>query len=231
MIEIENLSVVLNGQTILDGVNLTIKKNKRTVIVGESGSGKSVLVKCITGLLKPTSGKINIEGADLEQIKGKNVFEVRKNLSMLFQGSALLDSFNVYQNIALPLFEHRKNLSEREIKDIVYNKLSMVGLQEKELSKMPSELSGGMLKRVALARSIVLDPTYIIYDEPTTGLDPKTSKGIIELINSIHDKGKYTSIIITHDMDCVKKNSDAVAHLNNKKIDYYENPENYVWAV
>ncbi len=142
-----------------------------------------------------------------------------------------MDSFNVYQNIALPLFEHRKDFTESKIREIVLDKLAMVGLQEKELDKMPSELSGGMLKRVALARSIVLDPMYIIYDEPTTGLDPKTSRGIIELINSIHEKGDYTSIIITHDRECVEKNSDAIAHLNNKKIDYYENPKNYVWAV
>ncbi len=230
MIEIKELRVELGQQTILDGVNLKIRKGKRTVIVGESGSGKSVLVKSIMGILHPTSGTIEIEGIDLDKARGKQVLEIKKNISMLFQGSALLDSLTVYQNVALPLFEHRRELSEDAIKEIVVSKLEMVGLHD-VFHKMPSELSGGMQKRVALARAIALDPLYIIYDEPTTGLDPNTAGGIINLINNIHSKGGFTSVIITHDKDCVRKNSDVVAHLTNKKIDFYENPSDYVWAV
>ncbi len=230
MIKIRNLKVVLGKQTILDDINLDIKKGKRTVIVGESGSGKSVLVKSIMGLLHPTSGQIEIEGVNLSKAKGKQVLEIKKNISMLFQSSALLDSLSVYQNVALPLFEHRRELSEDDIKLIVGQKLEMVGLHN-AAHKMPSELSGGMQKRVALARAITLDPLYIIYDEPTTGLDPTTAKGIIDLINSIHNKGGFTSIIITHDKDCVRENSDVVAHLINQKIEFYEDPKDYVWAV
>ncbi len=230
MIKIKNLKVVLDRQTILDNANLDIKKGKRTVIVGESGSGKSVLVKSIMGLLQPTSGEIEIEGINLNKAKGRQVLAIKKNISMLFQSSALLDSLSVYQNVALPLFEHHRELKETDIKEIVKQKLAMVGLHN-VTHKMPSELSGGMQKRVALARAITLDPLYIIYDEPTTGLDPITAKGIIDLINAIHDKGGFTSIIITHDKDCVRENSDVVAHLINKKIEFYENPKDYVWAV
>ena len=179
---------MLGKQTILDGINLEIKKGKRTVIVGESGSGKSVLVKIIMGLLSPTSGQIQIEGIDLNKAKGKQVLQIKKNISMLFQGSALLDSLSVYQNVALPLFEHRRDLQESQIRKIVAAKLEMVGLED-TFHKMPSELSGGMQKRVALARAIALDPLYIIYDEPTTGLDPTSAKGIIDLINNIHKQG------------------------------------------
>ncbi len=230
MVKIKDLRVVLGKQTILDGINLEIKKGKRTVIVGESGSGKSVLVKIIMGLLSPTSGQIQIEGIDLNKAKGKQVLQIKKNISMLFQGSALLDSLSVYQNVALPLFEHRRDLQESQIRKIVAAKLEMVGLED-TFHKMPSELSGGMQKRVALARAIALDPLYIIYDEPTTGLDPTSAKGIIDLINNIHNKGGFTSIIITHDKDCVRQNSDVVAHLLDKKINFYENPKDYVWAV
>ena len=136
----------------------------------------------------------------------------------------------MYQNVALPLFEHRRDLQESQIRKIVAAKLEMVGLED-TFHKMPSELSGGMQKRVALARAIALDPLYIIYDEPTTGLDPTSAKGIIDLINNIHNKGGFTSIIITHDKDCVRQNSDVVAHLLDKKINFYENPKDYVWAV
>jgi len=230
MIKIEDLRVDLDGHTILEKLNLCIEKGKKTVIVGDSGSGKSVLVKTIIGLLKPNKGLIEIEGIDTRKAPKKKMREVRKCMSMLFQGSALLDSMNVYQNVALPLFEHKKRLSEHEILRKVKEKLALVGL-ENVLEKMPSQLSGGMSKRVALARAIILNPQYIIYDEPTTGLDPISAMGIIKLINKIQSEGNFTSVIITHDKVCVEKTAQKIAHLTKKRIDFYENPKNFIWTV
>ncbi len=185
MIRIEDLTIGFDNQIVLKDINLTIPNNQNTLIVGQSGSGKSVLIKSIEGLIKPWSGKILINETDIFSIKSKMMNSIRKKIGMLFQESALLDSFNVFQNIALPLKEHTK-YSEKEILNIVNKKLKLVGL-DNILHKMPHELSGGMKKRVALARAIVLEPEYIIYDEPTTGLDPTNANEIISLITELQN--------------------------------------------
>lgn len=216
MIEIKDLTISFGEQKILQNVDLTIHENKITIIVGQSGTGKSVLMKSIEGLIVPDEGSIIIDGNDLFRLNKQELNDTRKSMAMLFQGSALLDSLNVYQNVALPLIEHT-DFSEDDIVHEVKEKLKLVGLSG-ILSKMPSELSGGMKKRVALARAIILKPKYIIYDEPTTGLDPIIAEEISNLILKLHDQYDITSIIITHDLDCIKKIKGHIAMIHDKEI-------------
>jgi len=216
MIEIKNLSVSFSEQEILKNINLTIRENQITIVVGQSGTGKSVLMKCIEGLIEPVEGSIIIDEVDLFTLNKQELNETRKKMAMLFQGSALLDSLNVYQNVALPLIEHT-DLSEGAILKEVKEKLELVGLKD-VLTKMPSELSGGMKKRVALARAIILKPKYIIYDEPTTGLDPIIAEEISTLILKLQKQYDIASIIITHDMNCIRKIKGNVAMIHDKKI-------------
>ncbi len=216
MIEVKNLIVSFNGKTVLENINLTIPKNEITIIVGQSGCGKSVLMKSIEGLITPDSGKIQIDGVNVFSLNRKELNKTRRKLAMLFQGSALLDSLNVYQNVALPLMEHSK-LPEDEISKIVFEKLELVGLAD-TFYKMPAELSGGMKKRVALARAIILQPEYIIYDEPTTGLDPIIADEIINLILKLYRKYNVTSIIVTHDLHCIQRIEGNIAMIHDKKI-------------
>jgi len=216
LIEIKNLTVSFDSQTILDNISLTIPENDITVIVGESGCGKTVLMKSVEGLFQPDSGKILIDDIDIFSSKKKELQKIRQKMAMLFQNSALLDSYNVFQNVALPLFEHTRK-SDTEISEIVTKKLKLVGL-ENVLSKMPSELSGGMKKRVALARAIILQPKYIIYDEPTTGLDPSIAAEINGLIRKMQKSFKITSIVVTHDLDCIEKIAGRIIMLHREKI-------------
>ena len=216
MIEIKNLSISFSDQEILKNINFTISENKITIIVGQSGTGKSVLMKCIEGLIEPDEGSIIIDEKNIYTLNKPELNETRKMMAMLFQGSALLDSLNVYQNVALPLIEHTE-LSEAEILEEVTDKLELVGLKD-VLTKMPSELSGGMKKRVALARAIILKPKYIIYDEPTTGLDPIIANEISNLILKLQDQYNIASIIITHDMDCIRKIKGHIMMIHEKKI-------------
>jgi len=216
MIEIKNLSVSFGEQEILKNIDLKIQENQITIIVGQSGTGKSVLMKCIEGLIEPVEGSIIIDEKDLFSINKHELNETRKKMAMLFQGSALLDSLNVYQNVALPLIEHT-DLSEDAILKEVKEKLELVGLKD-ILTKMPSELSGGMKKRVALARAIILKPKYVIYDEPTTGLDPIIAEEISDLILKLQEEYDIASIIITHDMNCIRKIKGNVAMIHDKKI-------------
>ncbi|MBT3755665.1 MAG: ATP-binding cassette domain-containing protein [Candidatus Cloacimonetes bacterium] len=216
MIEIKNLSISFSDQEILKNINFTISENKITIIVGQSGTGKSVLMKCIEGLIEPDEGSIIIDEKNIYTLNKPELNEIRKKMAMLFQGSALLDSLNVYQNVALPLIEHTE-LSEAEILEEVTDKLELVGLKD-VLTKMPSELSGGMKKRVALARAIILKPKYIIYDEPTTGLDPIIANEISNLILKLQDQYNIASIIITHDMDCIRKIKGHIMMIHEKKI-------------
>ncbi len=216
MIEIKNLSISFGEQKILQNIDLTILENQITIVVGQSGTGKSVLMKCIEGLIEPVEGSIIIDERDLFTLNKQELNETRKKMAMLFQGSALLDSLNVYQNIALPLIEH-SDLSEDAILKEVTEKLELVGLKD-VLTKMPSELSGGMKKRVALARAIILKPKYIIYDEPTTGLDPIIAEEISDLILKLQEQYDIASIIITHDMNCIRKIKGNVAMIHDKKI-------------
>ncbi len=216
MIEIKNLSISFGNQEILNNIDFTILENRITIIVGQSGTGKSVLMKCIEGLIEPDEGTIIIDEKNIYTLSKPELNETRKKMAMLFQGSALLDSLNVYQNVALPLIEHTE-LSEAEILEEVTDKLELVGLKD-VLTKMPSELSGGMKKRVALARAIILKPKYIIYDEPTTGLDPIIANEISNLILKLHDQYNIASIIITHDMDCIRKIKGHIMMIHEKKI-------------
>lgn len=226
MIEIINLHKKFGKLEVLKGVNLILKKGEITAIIGRSGCGKTVLVKHIVGLLKPDKGKIIVDGEDITAINEKKLKYIRRKFGMLFQEGALFDSMTVAENIAFPLKEHT-NLSEKEIKKIVKEKLALVGLKDIE-KKMPNELSGGMKKRVALARAIALEPEIVIYDEPTTGLDPMTSVSIYELIQDMEKRLKITSIIITHDVPNVFAVANRIAVLHEGKIIACDTPENIV---
>jgi phospholipid/cholesterol/gamma-HCH transport system ATP-binding protein len=216
MIEIKDISVKLSGKEILNNINLTLKTGEVLSIVGQSGSGKSVLMKTVEGLLVPESGNVFLDGMDIFKLSRKKKNKLRRKMAMLFQGSALLDSLNVFQNIALPLVEH-SGLTKEEIRDKVEHCLDLVDLKG-IMGHMPSELSGGMKKRVALARAIILQPEFIIYDEPTTGLDPATANEIIDLIIMLYKSEKITPIIITHDFNCLKKVESRIVMLQNKTI-------------
>ena len=216
MIEIIGLTINFDGETVLENIDLDIRKNEITTIVGQSGCGKSVLMKTIEGLIIPETGTVLVDESNIFSLSRKELNSTRRKLAMLFQGAALLDSLNVYQNVALPLMEHSK-LAEDKILALVTDKLKLLGLID-VLDKMPSELSGGMKKRVALARAIIMQPEYIIYDEPTTGLDPIIAAEIIELILKLHNNFSITSIIITHDLNCIRKIKGRIAMIHDKKI-------------
>lgn len=225
MIELKCISKGFGDQDVLREINLKIMEEETLLIVGKSGCGKSVLVKTVDGLLQPDSGEVLIDGDDIHKAKGKKELEIRQRLAMLFQGSALLDSLNVYQNIALPLMEHT-DLDEAVILNQVKEKLNLVGL-ENVLEKMPSELSGGMQKRVALARAIITNPKYIIYDEPTTGLDPVIASEIIELIRSLQKTQRLASIIVTHDLYCIERIGGRIVMLSDHDIIFDGNLEKF----
>ncbi len=206
------------GAWITDGVNLEIPEGKTTCIIGRSGEGKSVLLKQIIGLIKPTSGSIIIDGTDITKLKDKDLYTVFEKVGYVFQFAALLDSLNVFENVGLPLLE--KGMDKKKVLEIVKEKLAHVDLSPNEtLEKYPSELSGGMKKRVGLARTLITEPKIILYDEPTTGLDPITTRIIHELISSTQKKLNLTSIIISHDPE-VFKYVDRIALLNNRKIEF-----------
>lgn len=213
MLEIRNLKKSFNGQRVLKGLNLKIPKGKITVIIGGSGTGKSVLLKHIIGLLQPDEGQILIDNQDVTRLDREEMKKLRMRFGMLFQDAALFDSMNVYENIAFPIREHRP-MPESEIRRVVKEKLAEINLEGIE-NKMPSELSGGMRKRVGLARAIVLDPEIILYDEPTTGLDPVMSKAIDELIVSTQERLKATTIIISHDIHSTLRIANKIAMLHD----------------
>ncbi len=216
MIEIKNLHRSFNGHKVLDGVNLTINTGETTVIIGRSGCGKSVLLKHIIGLLKPESGHVLINGKDVTKMDEKELSALRMKFGMLFQGAALFDSLNVFENVAFSLIEH--TTTDREtMRKRVKECLSLVGLKDIE-GKKPAELSGGMRKRVGLARAIARWPQIILYDEPTTGVDPIMGDAINDLIVELHNKLKVTSIAVTHDMISAYKIADRIAMLYNGKI-------------
>ncbi len=216
MIEIIGLKKKFNDKPVLDGVDLTIERGKITVIIGRSGEGKSVLIKHIIGLLKPDSGKILLDGSILTLMNEEDFNEVRKHFGMLFQGAALFDSMTVAENVGFPLREHT-GLNDSEIMDIVCEKLRRVGLAEIE-AMMPADLSGGMKKRVGLARAIVMDPEIVLFDEPTTGLDPIMADSVAELMLDTQKALKTTYIVITHDIELTYKIADKVAMLHEGKI-------------
>ena len=219
LIEIKNLKKSFGRLEVLKDISLKLRNGENLVVLGKSGSGKSVLIKCIVRLLNPDGGTINLLGQNVGSIKGKKLSEVRKKIGFLFQSGALYDSMTVKQNLEFPLRRIKKDLNEEEIDAKVKEVLENVGLSD-VLENMPSELSGGMRKRISLARSIILDPVIMLYDEPTTGLDPVTSDEISELINSVQEKYKTSSIIITHDIACVRLTADRIIMLH----------EGYVYA-
>lgn len=210
-------------QTILDRVNLTINSGKTTVIAGPSGQGKSVTMKLILGLLRPDSGQILIGGRDISRMRGKALKEIRTKFGVLFQGGALLDSLSVYANVALPL-EERTRLGSDEIRSRVLATLAQLGLTGHE-EKYPAQLSGGMRKRVGLARALMLQPEIMLFDEPTTGLDPENSLEIYKLFLETQKKFGYTSIIVSHDIPKVFNLADQVILVNKGKFSTFASPE------
>lgn len=216
VVEIKNLHKNFGDFTVLDDVSLNIVKGQNLVIFGKSGTGKSVLLKCLVGLLKPDKGEIFIEDKNVLKMKSKELNELRKNISFLFQSAALYDSMTVRENLAFPLIRNF-SFSIEEVEEKVKLALADVSLSN-AIDKMPSELSGGMRKRIGLARAIITKPKLILYDEPTTGLDPITTKEISQLIRDLQTELKTTSIIVTHDLICASIISDYAVILKDGKI-------------
>ena len=202
---------------VLKGVDLIVNKGENLVVLGKSGSGKSILIKCLVGLITADSGKITVFDKDITSLDNTQLNEVRIKIGFLFQNAALYDSMSVRQNLSFPLKRHSKNLTSIEVDEAVLKALNDVGLAE-AIDKMPSELSGGMRKRIGLARTLILNPQIILYDEPTTGLDTITSREISELILAIQKKNNTSSIIITHDMACAKLTGDRLVILRDGVI-------------
>ena len=216
MIEIRDLTKSFSGTTVLKGISLNVRRGSTRVILGLSGSGKSVLMRHMIGLMKPDSGSIVVDGEDLTQMNTAQLLGIRRQFGMVFQQSALFDSMTVWENVAFPLVEHTK-LSKSEVNDRVIDKLKLVGL-EKSIDKFPSELSGGMRKRVGLARAVILDPKCVLYDEPTTGLDPVTTDNVDQMIIDANQRLKVTSVVISHDIGSALKVADDIAVLHKGEI-------------
>lgn len=217
VIEINHLSKSFGNQEVLKDVSLKLLKGENLVVLGKSGSGKSVLIKCIVRLLKIGGGTINVFGQDVTALDRKELSGFRRKIGFLFQSGALYDSMTVKQNLEFHLTRIKKGISNKEINEKIEEVLENVGLPD-ALNKMPSQLSGGMKKRISLARTIVVDPEIMLYDEPTTGLDPITSDEISLLINEVQEKYKTSSIIITHDIACARTNANRVIMLLDGKV-------------
>ncbi|MCB0744059.1 MAG: ATP-binding cassette domain-containing protein [Ignavibacteriae bacterium] len=218
IIKIRNLCKRFGDKVVLDDISLDVEKGENLVVFGRSGTGKSVLLKCIIGLLAPDSGKVFIKEKDVTILSAKELNKVRRFTSFLFQGAALYDSMTVRENLKFSL-QRNVDISDEDAEVKVVNTLKLVSLEE-AIDKMPSELSGGMKKRIGLARSIITDPEIMFYDEPTTGLDPISSKEISELILDLQKKLNMTSIIVTHDLNCAHIISDRTIFLKDGKIAY-----------
>ena len=216
MIEIRGLRKKLGAKQVLDGVDLEVRRGETMVVMGRSGTGKSVLLKHIIGLMTPDTGSIEVDDVDIVNLPERGLNEVRRHFGMLFQGAALFDSLTVGENVALPLREHTR-MKDAEVRSRVAERLEWVGLKGVEDMK-PASLSGGMKKRVGLARAIVMDPKYVLYDEPTTGLDPIMADVIDQLIRSLQKRMGVTSVIVTHDMASAFKVADRMALLNDGRV-------------
>lgn len=217
VIEINNLSKGFGEQEVLKNVSLQLFNGENLAVMGKSGSGKSVLVKCIVRLLHADDGTIKVFGEDVNDMNNDDLGELRKKIGFLFQGGALYDSMTVKQNLEFPLRRIRKNLNQQERNEKVKEVLAHVGLAD-SIDKMPSQLSGGMRKRISLARTLVVDPMIMLYDEPTTGLDPATSDEISSLINEVQKKYKTSSIIITHDIECARATADRIIMIQDGEV-------------
>lgn len=218
IVEIKNVSKSFGTFTVLDDVSVEVSRGENLVVFGKSGTGKSVLLKCMVGLLTPDSGTIFINGKNVASLKKKELNEMRKSISFLFQSAALYDSMTVRENLAFPLIRNY-SFTNDEVEHKVMKALEAVNLSN-AIDKMPSELSGGMRKRIGLARAIITEPELILYDEPTTGLDPITTKEISTLIRKLQQELKTTSISITHDLICAQIIADRAIVLNDSKIRY-----------
>jgi phospholipid/cholesterol/gamma-HCH transport system ATP-binding protein len=209
VIEMQHLKKSFGNNHVLRDINLVINKGENLAILGQSGTGKSVLIKCIVGLVEIDEGKLVIFGQDISELKDKELIETQKRIGFLFQSGALYDSMTVRENLEFPLRKQLHSISKEELDSLIKESLHDVGL-DKAIDKTPSELSGGMRKRLGLARTLILKPDIMLYDEPTTGLDPITSKEISNLILEVQRKYHTTSIIITHDIECTKLTADRI---------------------
>lgn len=216
VIRVQDLCKAFSGKSILDGLTVDLPKGQNLGVMGKSGTGKSVLIKCIVRLIEPDSGLIEVFGKNMDELSAREIDEMRLRMGFLFQSGALYDSMSVRENMEFPLRRHKRDLSRGEIDDAVEEVLEAVALSH-AIDKMPSELSGGMRKRAGLARTLILKPEIMLYDEPTTGLDTATSHEISDLINSVRDQYKVSSIIITHDLPCAKTCADRIMILKDGK--------------
>lgn len=226
MIEIEDLHKSFEGFEVLKGVSLRIEKGEILVLIGRSGYGKSVILKHVAGLMKPDRGRVVVDGQEVGSLRGKALSQLRSRLGFLFQGGALFGSMTVFDNVAFPLREKTK-LSKEEIRKRVLYELDQVGLSGAE-EKYPSQVSGGMQKRVALARELVGEPEIMLFDEPTTGLDPIIGHAILNLIDALHKRLNFTSIIVTHELERVFKIVNKVAMIHEGAIKAVGSPEEIV---
>ncbi|MBM4285497.1 MAG: ATP-binding cassette domain-containing protein [Deltaproteobacteria bacterium] len=217
MIQIIDLACSLNGQVVLDGIHLTVPRGQITVIIGKSGAGKSVLLKHVLGLMRPDRGQILVDGVDLTRARGRRLQEIRRRFGVLFQGGALFDSLTVFDNVAFPLRE-KTDLAEEEIGERVRYRLSQVRLGQEVEEKYPDELSGGMKKRVALARALIQEPEIVLFDEPVAGLDPPMTNTIFHLIARTHQENQYTGLVVSHDIPAVFQVAHFVAMLHRGRI-------------
>lgn len=231
VLEVTNLRKGFGTQEVLKNISLKLYNTENLVVLGKSGSGKSVLIKCIVRLMIPESGTVDVIGSRIGSLNRKELDEIRKKIGFLFQSGALYDSMTVRQNLEFPLRRIKQGISEKQINEKISEVLENVGLTE-ALNKMPSQLSGGMRKRISLARTIIVDPLIMLYDEPTTGLDPATSDEISTLINEVRKKYKTSSIIITHDIECTRTTADRIIMINEGevyaegKLEEFEDSEN-----
>jgi phospholipid/cholesterol/gamma-HCH transport system ATP-binding protein len=216
LVRVRGLTTVLNGKTIFDKLELDIPRGKVTAIMGPSGTGKTTLLKHITGQMRPDAGQILIDGKNVPELSREALYKLREGIGYLFQNSALLTDFSVFENVAFPLRQHTK-LPEVLIRNVVLLKLQAVGLRG-AAELMPHELSGGMARRVALARAIVFDPMLILYDEPFVGLDPVALNQVLKLIRTLNQTLSITSVLVAHEMEAVKKVADHVFLIANGKV-------------
>lgn len=217
VISIKKLAKTFGKNEVLKDVNLSVKKGESLVILGRSGSGKSVTIKCLVGLVPADNGQIDVFGTDITKLNNLELNEIRVRIGFMFQNGALYDSMSVRQNLAFTLKHHTDNLDNQEVEKRIIEALENVGLKD-AIDKMPADLSGGMRKRIALARTLIINPEIMLYDEPTSGLDTITSREISELMLSVQEKYKVTSIIITHDMACAKTTANRIMILKDGLI-------------
>lgn len=218
-IEIKNLYKSFGSLHVLSGVNLDVYENENVVVLGRSGTGKSVLIKIIAGLLNPDRGEVNVFGQSVTNLATKELNELRLKIGFSFQNSALYDSMTVRENLEFPLVRNVKNMTRKQIDKAVEEVIEAVGLK-KTLDQKPSELSGGQRKRIGIARTLIMNPKIMLYDEPTAGLDPITCQEINDLMNQVKERYRTSSIIITHDLTCAKETGDRVAILFDGKFAY-----------